>query len=83
MEASPVLARSAVADALVALDGRVEGYEFGREGSPVLYVILRTVDDLAERDQFLAELREAFVKGLSADEFDLDDHRESVRIWWD
>jgi hypothetical protein len=85
-----------VAAAVAALRGRVSGVEFGREGSPVLYLELphwthqreetaaagpgSRIPD-AEHDQFVAELRRVFVTGLKADEFSVD--RRRVRIWWD
>ena len=83
-----------VALAVVTLKGRVSGVEFGREGSPVLYVELPYWThqreeamgagvriDAAENDQFVAELRTLFLEKLKANEFSVRDRR--VRIWWD
>lgn len=83
-----------VASAVLALKGRVAGVEFGREGSPVLYLYLpfwtyqreeaegpRVRIEDAENDKLVAELRTLFVGKLKADEFSVQDRR--IRIWWD
>jgi hypothetical protein len=86
----------AVAQAVAALRGRVSGVEFGREGSPVVYVELpywthqreeapssgmgTKISD-EENDKLVAELRDIFVGKLKADEFSVQ--RRRVRIWWD
>ena len=84
-----------VATAVVKLHGRVSGVEFGREGSPVLYLELpywthqREEADTSgmgvkisdnDNDVFMAELRQVFVSELKADEFSARGRR--VRIWW-
>lgn len=85
-----------VASTVEQLRGRVSGIEFGREGSPVLYIELpywthqreevvsvgpgTKISD-AETDEFVAELRKLFVDGLKADEFSVN--RRRVRVWWD
>ena len=85
-----------VASAVEKLRGRISGLEFGREGSPVLYVELpywthqrEGVETLvkgiripdAENDRLVEELRQVFVDELKADEFGVDGRR--VRVWWD
>lgn len=85
-----------VAAAIDRLRGRVSGVEFGREGSPVIYIELpywshqreeapsglagSKISD-AENEKFIEELRRVFVGELKADEF-TQRHRR-VRIWWD
>ena len=85
-----------VAKALAAFEGRVSGVEFGREGSPVIYVELPywthqreeakptgtgiRISD-EENEKLIEELRKAFVGNLKADEFSVN--RRRVRIWWD
>ena len=85
-----------VAAAVEKLRGRVSGVEFGREGSPVLYIELpywthqreetvpqgmgTKITD-AENDDLVAELRQVFVRELKADEFSVN--RRRVRVWWD
>jgi len=85
-----------VAAAVEKLRGRVSGVEFGREGSPVLYIELPywthqreetassekgvRISD-AENDKLIAELKQVFVDELSADEFSTN--RRRVRVWWD
>jgi len=85
-----------VANAVSSLKGRVSGVEFGREGSPVLYIELpfwthqreeanpaekgAKIND-AQSDAFANELRALFVDQLKADEFSVN--RRRVRIWWD
>ncbi|MFP8780478.1 hypothetical protein [Hydrogenophaga sp. RWCD_12] len=85
-----------VAAAVEKLRGRISGLEFGREGSPVLYIELphwshqREEADTsvqgtritdAENDRLVEELRQVFVDELKADEFGADGRR--VRVWWD
>jgi hypothetical protein len=85
-----------VAKALAAFEGRVSGVEFGREGSPVIYVELpywthqregttpigtgTRISD-DENEKLIEELHKAFVGNLKADEFSVK--RRRVRIWWD
>lgn len=85
-----------VAAAVEKLRGQVSGVEFGREGSPVLYIELpywthqreetvlngigNKITD-AENDKVVAELRQLFVGELKADEFSVN--RRRIRIWWD
>jgi hypothetical protein len=85
-----------VAAAVEKLRGRISGLEFGREGSPVLYIELphwthqreeaetnvqgNRITD-AENDRLVEELRQVFVGDLKADEFGVDGRR--VRVWWD
>jgi hypothetical protein len=84
-----------VANAVEALKGRVSGVEFGREGSPVVYIELpywthqreetlhagsgTRISD-EETERFIEELRATFVHHLKADEFSVRQRR--VRIWW-
>jgi hypothetical protein len=84
-----------VADALGAFRGKVSSVQFGREGSPVLYVELpywthqregsipgmgtKITDD--ENDNLVEELRQVFVVRLQAEEFSA--RARMVRIWWD
>jgi hypothetical protein len=85
-----------VASAVEKLRGRVSGVEFGREGSPVLYIELpywtHQLEESSqsgigakipddETQKFVAELRQVFVGDLKADEFSVN--RRRVRIWWD
>ena len=83
-----------VASAVASLRGRVAGVEFGREGSPVLYLELPYWTNqreeakgpgekiaATENDHFVAELRTLFLDELKADEFSARGRR--VRIWWD
>lgn len=84
-----------VAAEVEKLRGRVSGIEFGREGSPVLYLELpywthqreeskeaagTKVSD-EETSRFITELRRTFVDELKADEFQVS--RRRVRVWWD
>lgn len=85
-----------VAAAVEKLRGRVSGIEFGREGSPVIYIELPfwthqreetapagmgvKIPD-ADNDRFVAELKPVFVGELKADEFSVNQRR--VRVWWD
>ena len=85
-----------VAAEVEKLRGRVSGIEFGREGSPVLYIELPywthqreetepagmgvKIPD-ADNDKLVAELKQVFVGGLKADEFSVN--RRRVRVWWD
>jgi hypothetical protein len=88
-----------VADAIEQFKGKFAAYEFGREGSPVLYVSLpywthqregaprgnmgERIDD-TENDTLVAKLRDALVERLGADEFDVVKmDSPKVRIWWD
>ena len=85
-----------VAAAVEKLRGQVSGVEFGRDGSPVLYIELpywthqreeavpagmgSKISD-ADNDRLVAELRRVFVGELKADEFSVN--RRRVRVWWD
>lgn len=85
-----------VAAAIEKLRGRVSGVQFGREGSPVLYIELpywthqreetmpagagTKISD-AENNKLVGELRKVFVDELKADEFSQSGRR--IRIWWD
>lgn len=88
-----------VAKALHQFKGRISSYEFGREGSPVLYVNIpywthqrenansrstgTRIDD-AEFIRLKDELQKVFVDQLHADEFNVDQIRSrTIRIWWD
>jgi hypothetical protein len=84
------------ADALLQLRGKVSGVEFGREGSPVIYIELpfwthqreetawsgqgTRISD-SESAALVSEIRQLFVNQLKADEFSVEKRR--VRIWWD
>ena len=85
-----------VAAAVEKLRGRVSAVEFGREGSPVIYIELpywthqreEAPPGLAgskigdpDNEKFVEELRRVFVGELKADEF--TQNRRRVRIWWD
>ena len=85
-----------VAAAVERLRGRVSGFEFGREGSPVLYIELpywthqreehatagmgAKISD-ADNAKFIAEIQQVFVGELKADEFSVN--RRRIRVWWD
>lgn len=85
-----------VADALLRFRGKVSGVEFGREGSPVIYIELpywthqreetswsgqgTRISD-SESAALASEIRRLFVGELKADEFSVQKRR--VRIWWD
>ena len=84
------------AQALAAFEGRVASVQFGREGSPVIYVDLpywkhqregaassepgERISD-EDNDKLVDELRSAFAGKLKADEFSVQ--RRRVRVWWD
>jgi hypothetical protein len=87
-----------VANALLRFKGRVSSVQFGREGSPVLYIDLpywthqregpvakgtgARISD-EENQQFIQELRKVFVEELHAEEFSTDRiNKRTVRIWW-
>lgn len=84
-----------VAAAVQSLRGKVSGIEFGRDGSPVLFIELPywthqreetltegmgTKLEDKENDQFVAQLKHIFVTELRASEFSVRGRR--VRIWW-
>jgi hypothetical protein len=87
----------AVARALEAFRGRVRGFEFGRESSPVLYVLLPYTENQIEEqvsatigprvsavthENLLVELERTF-KALGAEEVTIHEgHRHEVRAWW-
>ena len=84
-----------VAAAVQQLRGRVSGIEFGRDGSPVLFIELpywthqreetltesmgTKIED-KENDQFVAQLKQVFVTELKASEFSVRGRR--IRVWW-
>lgn len=84
-----------VAAAVQQLRGKVSGIEFGRDGSPVLFIELpywthqreetltegmgTKIDD-REIDQFVAQLKQVFVTELKASEFSVRGRR--IRVWW-
>jgi hypothetical protein len=87
-----------VANAITRFSGRASGVQFGREGSPVLYVHLpywthqregpvgkgmgSRISD-AEHAVLVAELRKVFVGELGAQEFGPDHiNKRNIRIWW-
>jgi len=85
-----------VADALVRLRGKVSSIEFGREGSPVIYIELpywtHQIEETSMSGQgtrisesesaaLASEIKRLFVTELKADEFSVESRR--VRIWWD
>jgi hypothetical protein len=87
-----------VAAAIEKLAGRVSSIDFGREGSPVIYVHLphwthqRELFSgseglkISEEDnmKMVLELRDVFVNQLAADEFGVMPYSNRVvRIWWD
>ncbi len=88
-----------IAQALSQFKGRISSYQFGREGSPVLYINLPYWTHQREGDnsntrgtkiedsefrKLLGELRQVFVNDLYCDEFDVDSIRKrTVRVWWD
>lgn len=89
---------AAVAKAIQGFAGRTSGMQFGREGSPVLYVHLpywthqregpntkgmgTKISD-QDNQQLVRELRKVFVDELEAEEFGPDTINERViRIWW-
>lgn len=85
-----------VAAAVEKLRGRVSGVEFGREGSPVLYIELPywthqreesvpgsrgvKISD-DENERLVAEIKRLFLDELKADEFSVN--RRRIRVWWD
>jgi hypothetical protein len=87
-----------IANAMEQFKGRVEGWQFGREGSVVLYVHLPHWTNQQEEppgsepqrispeviQKLKDELRVAFVDVCHADEFDDAEFSDHiVRIWWD
>lgn len=84
-----------VAAAVQQLRGKVSGIEFGRDGSPVLFIELPywthqreetltegmgvKIED-KENDQLVAQLKQVFVAELKASEFSIRGRR--VRVWW-
>lgn len=85
-----------VAAAVSSLKGKVSGIEFGREGSPVLYLELpywthqreeaspeekgTKISD-EQNDVLVSEIKQLFVDQLKADEFSVNKRR--IRVWWD
>lgn len=87
-----------VAEGIKRFAGRVSAVEFGREGSPVLYIHLPywthqregplgkgagvRIGD-AEHEKLVAELRQVFVGELGAQEFGPDrPNSRTIRVWW-
>jgi hypothetical protein len=87
-----------VAKGIQRFAGRVSSVQFGREGSPVLYVELpywshqregpitkgvgSRISD-EENQQLVQELRNVFVNQLLAEEFSADPiNNRRIRIWW-
>jgi hypothetical protein len=87
-----------VAKGIQRFAGRVTSVQFGREGSPVLYIDLpywthqregplgkspgSRISD-EENRKLLQELRKVFVDELFAEEFSTDTiNKRTVRIWW-
>jgi len=87
-----------VAEGIRRFTGRVMSIQFGREGSPVLYVQLpywthqregpithqmgTRIPD-EEHKRLVEELRKVFVDELSAEEFGPDTiDKRRIRIWW-
>ncbi len=84
-----------VAAAVQQLRGKVSAVEFGRDGSPVIFLELPywthqreetltegmglKISD-AENEKFIEELKSVFVEKLKASEFSVKGRR--VRIWW-
>jgi hypothetical protein len=85
-----------VADALAEFRGQISGVQFGREGSPVIYIELpywthqqeeTRIQGQGQRipayrtDKLVERLRRVMVEKLAADEFNVEHNR--VRVWWD
>jgi hypothetical protein len=89
---------ASVADGIKRFSGRVLSVQFGREGSPVLYIDLPywthqregpfprengTRISEAENTRLVEELRKVFVDELAAEEFGPDPiNKRRIRIWW-
>ena len=87
-----------VAEGIKRFSGRVSSVQFGREGSPVLYIDLPywthqregpfprengTRISEEENARLVEELRNVFVGGLAAEEFGPDRiNKRRIRIWW-
>lgn len=87
-----------VAEALLRFSHRVSGVQFGREGSPVLYIDLPYWTHQQEgpiakgagvriseddHQKLVQELQQVFVGKLLAKEFSTDPIRtRTIRIWW-
>ena len=84
-----------VAVAVQQLRGKVSAIEFGRDGSPVLFIELpywthQREETLTEgmgvkiqdkeNEQFIAQLKQVFVTELKASEFSV--RNRTVRVWW-
>jgi hypothetical protein len=86
-----------VAEALTEFRGHVSSVQFGREGSPVIYIQLPYWTHQQEEtrikgqegkcipgsvtDKLVERLRHVMVEKLAADEFTVEYNR--VRVWWD
>jgi hypothetical protein len=88
-----------VAEAIGQFRGKIAAYEFGREGSPVLYVKLpywtheregcpkgktgTKIED-AENDLLVARFEDTLVSKLGASEFGaVIPDKRMIRVWWD
>jgi len=88
-----------VAEAIGEFKGSIAAYEFGREGSPVLYVKLPSwthqressrkrkagtrIED-ADNDLLVASLEHTLVSKLGASEFGaVVGDERTIRVWWD
>ena len=87
-----------VADGIKRFSHRVSSVQFGREGSPVLYIDLPywthqregpfprengTRISEADNSRLVEELRKVFVDELAAEEFGPDPiNKRRIRIWW-
>jgi hypothetical protein len=89
---------ASVAEGIKRFSGRVMSIQFGREGSPVLYLQLPywthqregpithkmgTRIPEKEHNRLVEELRKVFVEDLGAEEFGPDSiDKRKIRIWW-
>ena len=88
-----------VAEAIGQFRGNIAAYEFGREGSPVLYVKLpywthqregspkgkagTRIED-TENDILVARIEDTLVSKLGASEFGaVITDKRMIRVWWD
>ena len=88
----------AVANGIARYKGKVSGWSFGREGSPVLYVrfphTTNQIEDeetwivgprISEREHLdlVNDVQHLFIDSLGADEVGfVDGHKHELRIWW-
>lgn len=86
-----------VSAAIEQFKGRVTAWEFGREGSPVLYVRLPyTTNQIEGRRSYvvgdriplevhaalLEQMQTVFQSELCASEYSLDERQHYARVWW-